>query len=287
MVMQGISLDLDQWPDGLNDARARIRRAKEHADALQTDSDAYVATQPFELVATFEPDARCHVVRLHVKEEPPLRLSTIIGDVGHNLRAALDSISWRLSVAHIGVENAMAKRQAIDFPITDTPEKFAKDAAMKFVSDDAREVFERVQPYNRRFMNMPDAPLWADPLIRLQELSNIDKHCTLHQAFVNISDAVTFPGVRNPTDLPRVRVESNLEAGGSVEDGSEMSRVTFPADIPPEDTDIQLGQPTLNVTFGNGITPEALEHTVYMIAAVVQDFSEIIEKSPIGSASAE
>jgi hypothetical protein len=279
MVMQKISIEADKWPEGLHDARAKLQRAKEHADALQGGVDAYLEGQPFQLVPTFEPELRCHVVRLRVDEEPPLRLGAIVGDLAHNLRSALDSITWRLAVAHVGIDTAVRNRSAIDFPITETPSQFAKDRVLPFVSDDARTVLERVQPYNRRFMNTEDAPLSADPLILVRDLSNIDKHRALHPAFVDLSGMVTFPGVRKPHDVKRVIVESNLEPGGRIEDGAEISRVTFPPDIPPEDTDLKLGQPTLQVTFGNGANPDNLTQTTYMIAAVVQDFSEIIAAS--------
>lgn len=91
-------------------ARAKIARAEEHVAALRADVDAYLEGQPFELVATFEEEQGCHVVRLRINDEPPLRLSTIVGDIAHNLRSSLDSVSWRLAVAHVGLEAAMNNR---------------------------------------------------------------------------------------------------------------------------------------------------------------------------------
>lgn len=275
--MQEITLDPASWPDALSDARAKIARADEHVDALRAGVEAYLEGQPFELVSTFESELGCHIVRLHVSEEPPLRLSTIVGDVAHNLRSALDCVSWRLAVAHVGLEMATKKRQSIQFPITETPAKFAKASALPFFSDEARAVFERVQPYQRRFMRTADAPLSVDGLILIRDLSNIDKHVAPYPAFVDLRDVVTLPGVRRhrEADLRRVIVESSLEEGDRVDDGTEISRVTFPPDIPPRDTDLQLGQPTLNLSFGNGANPDNLEATANFITAVVQDFREV------------
>lgn len=278
--MDQIRLDPANWPKALDDAKAKIRRAEEHIRALRTDVHAYLRRQPFELVSRFELEPGCHVVRLKVREEPPPRLSTIVGDIAHNLRSALDCVSWRLAIAHVGLETAMEpkNRRRIVFPITETPAQFERNQVLPFFSDEARAVFERVQPYQRRFTNTADAPLSVDPLILIRDLSNIDKHVAPPPAFVSLRGATTLPGVRRSrrADLPRVDVDdSHLKEGGRIEDGAVISRVRFPLDIPPEDTDLKLGQPTAKLTFGNGADPDNLEATANMITAVVQDFSEV------------
>lgn len=125
-------------------------------------------------------------------------------------------------------------------------------------------------------MNSAKAPISADPLILVRDLSNIDKHVAPHPAFVTLDGMTTFAGVRKPADIQDVIVESDLEPGGTAEDGMEISRITFPPDLAPEDTDVILGQPMLQLTFGNGANPENLEQITNMIAAVVQDFSEVM-----------
>src|SRR5437879_6743083 len=83
------------------------------------------------------------VFRLWVKEEPPPRLSVLLGDCVHNLRSSLDHIVWQLVLA-----NGRSPGKHAQFPILDKPPKgIFSPNDIRGVSEEARALIESVQPY--------------------------------------------------------------------------------------------------------------------------------------------
>jgi hypothetical protein len=39
---------------------------------------------------------------VHVRRQVPVAISTIVGDIVHNLRPALDSLAYEMAVHHVG-----------------------------------------------------------------------------------------------------------------------------------------------------------------------------------------
>jgi hypothetical protein len=39
---------------------------------------------------------------VHVRHQVPVESSTIVGDIVHNLRSALDSLAYEMAVPHVG-----------------------------------------------------------------------------------------------------------------------------------------------------------------------------------------
>ena len=68
----------------------------EHVDALYVDLQAFVDRDPYEFVIKNAADMGGVIIRVCERERPPLRFSTLFGDLIHNLRSALDHLAWQL-----------------------------------------------------------------------------------------------------------------------------------------------------------------------------------------------
>jgi hypothetical protein len=77
---------------------AKLRRAHAHRKTLQKLVDEFEASEPYTL--TPEPGERPNEMayRVSIRREAPTEISTVVGDVLHNLRSALDSLAHQLAV---------------------------------------------------------------------------------------------------------------------------------------------------------------------------------------------
>ena len=75
----------------LTSARLKIHRAYNHLGTFDKHVKRFRETQPYVVTRELERDGAEHVYRVHVRGQPPLYLGTIVGDILHNVRSALDS----------------------------------------------------------------------------------------------------------------------------------------------------------------------------------------------------
>jgi hypothetical protein len=134
-----------------------------------------------------DPDTGSVETRFLGEPSPPTRIGAIVGDVVHNLRSALDVAAWQLAIANDEAA-ARKKRNQVSFPLTGCAEEFKKPhRALKFFSEPAREVIERLQPYQPSM----EALGW------LRALSNADKHRVATFSFTGLAvEPVPEVGVR-------------------------------------------------------------------------------------------
>src|SRR5580765_8130368 len=102
----------------LDGARLKVIRAEEHLDSLKAEIRMYLKGDPYAVVPHegYDPGVTLAVT------QPPLRLSTLVGDVVVNARAALDYIVFQLSREYFipPFDPATADRivkKAVMFPI--------------------------------------------------------------------------------------------------------------------------------------------------------------------------
>ena len=108
-------------------------------------------------------------------DTPPLRWSAIVGDIVHNLRAALDHLVCQLTIAAGGD----CERPQSKFVIAYSNRGFDRQAEkhMSQIDDRSRGLFEALQPYHALDWPQRDGSLvYRHPLSALQRLSNYDKH---------------------------------------------------------------------------------------------------------------
>ncbi|MGD1026380.1 hypothetical protein [Candidatus Binatus soli] len=143
----------------------KLRRAEEHAQALDTEIAQFLDSQPYSVVREFDANQCKYLFRLKVlKTIPQERLACIIGDCIHNARSALDYIAWRLAGSDLD------DRQTL-WPVFLEPAGFEKRGLPRLtrMHPDAVAEIRRLQPYNRGY-GEPSA-LWT-----LHDLDARDKH---------------------------------------------------------------------------------------------------------------
>src|SRR4029077_7701458 len=88
--------------DPLVGVNLKIERAKLHLGNLESEIKQFLARKPFQIITEDEPATGDLVYKIQIAEPIPMALSTIIGDIIHNLRSALDHLAWHLVVINNG-----------------------------------------------------------------------------------------------------------------------------------------------------------------------------------------
>ena len=180
----------------LEGSRAKSRRAKQHLDALDASVRAFLDSKPYRVRVESDLERGHYVVRVD-NDPPPMptdEWALLIGDCAHNMRSALDYITWECAYGR-------GDRQTM-FPIFRDEKNFdaAARSMLRHLSPRMRTAIKAVQPYHA-----PDPTftnLWV-----IHALDNADKHRLLTLT-IGIQDAVdvtfTVPAyttVAHQTDL--------------------------------------------------------------------------------------
>ena len=108
---------MEPWMTDLDAAWwAKLRRAGTHRETLARLVDEFQASEPYTL--DHEPGDKPDEVayRLHIRREAPAEISTVVGDVLHNLRSALDSLAYELAVQSKGAALTNRESEVTSFP---------------------------------------------------------------------------------------------------------------------------------------------------------------------------
>lgn len=143
----------------------KLKRAYLLIDELKAASDRFLFSDPSPYSAEkdlgSEP-GRC-LYRAVVREEPPISMALILGDILHNLRSSLDFVAWQC-VLHGGGD----PNRATGFPISDTEADFERDLRSRVAGATAESlnVIRSAEPYKGG----------NDLLWQLHHLNRFDKH---------------------------------------------------------------------------------------------------------------
>ncbi|HSH59159.1 MAG TPA: hypothetical protein VK988_05850 [Acidimicrobiales bacterium] len=153
----------------LDGARAKVARAQEHFDTFEREAEAFIRSDPYEVVCEVEPNGTQYVYRIRIRESPPIRLSICIGGALYNLRSSLDHVAWQLALLH-GPPPPMT-----EFPVFSDRTAYLSESPRKLkgIGAQPQALIESLQPYH--FPEPDGSLLWM-----LHRLSNIDKHRLLH-----------------------------------------------------------------------------------------------------------
>ena len=165
--------------------------AKQHYEALCNEIADFFTPDIYSVVTESEDKGELlgkhrQIVRRRVffKAEPDvLRWGAMLGDVVGNLRAALDHVVYAISVSRDPEE--FRDDRSTEFPITDSLDGFNRvrrrgnppHFEIRGLPPEAQAIVKALQPhYGRDDQDRRK----GDPLWLLRELSNIDKHRSLH-----------------------------------------------------------------------------------------------------------
>jgi hypothetical protein len=147
---------------------AKIERAKENIQNLETEIAAFIQPDPYTITGNVNYQTKDCTFVVNAKTVP-LRFSVLTGEIVHHLRSSLDHVIWALALQHTALPAPY-----ISFPICLSEEKFkAAKKGLDGFSGSAQAIIERLQPYrNTDWRNTVS----DNPLRIIQELSNTDKH---------------------------------------------------------------------------------------------------------------
>ena len=188
---------------------ARIARANEHVKSLQTDIDAFCCRNAHDVRHEIDTETGEKIVVYYAREELPVTWSIVIGEIAHNLRSSLDQAVYDLTIRESGHPMDFS-----EFPIFTNHAAFSRTTKggglykIRGLSQKAREVIERVQPFNVRSEGR-ESFAWL-----LHELSIIDKHRTIHLCrrktsgmTIRVVRDITFAGNADLFSVPIGKLE--------------------------------------------------------------------------------
>ncbi|MBS1861751.1 MAG: hypothetical protein JSS68_08565 [Actinobacteria bacterium] len=268
----------------LQGPRAKLDWAIQKLETLDTESKAFLETQPLRAVSEFDDEAGCHIIRLRSNAGPyarGLHMGLMVGDVVHNARSALDHAAWLLACRSNPVNQLWEPRTArkISFPVTTEPELFKTHRVIPFLHEDAIAVLEEFQPYQGGDT--------ADCIGHLDTLWNIDKHRVIHTSTINVdTSSISFRNAAiDMADLIEHPPETSwTEVPERIEDGTEIARVRFHSGNGPPWTKVKVeGQPSCEVAFGSGefmFPPDALGGLLVATARALSAIEGLPEIAP-------
>jgi hypothetical protein len=172
----------------------RLFRADENLNAVKEQLKTYYASDAYHLRGEFNPETDAiHVVGGVIP--PPIRVFSLVGDILHELRSALDHLAWQLvreNGGNPGDSTAWPIISAAPLPYKKGPNRgqLPLPNVEGGVSDTAREIMGEAQPYQW------DVGYEAHPFYILNWLNIRDKHRHIAIRGVDVSNLVTAVGIR-------------------------------------------------------------------------------------------
>ncbi len=254
----------------LDGPRAKLARAYEHLEAIDREVPAFFATKPYVIRREFDTATGEHVFRLDIRETPPARLGTIVGDFAQNTRSALDHLVWQLVLL-----NGERPHGQTAFPVYMGRKEVEGDRRrpLSRLSDEHRERILGVQPFTAGGRASDHV------LAILAWLSNTDKHRVLHPTYGYVPpppwDVLSFwfrnaAGAMIPARIEHVKVA----AGRRMKEGAEIVRVRL--DPPQADVQVEMqAEFTFDIAFGERwLRGTKLEEIWSLVERVVESFDE-------------
>jgi len=220
-------------------SQLKIDRASFHLNALATEIKAFEKEGPYRFRPDVSPAERKIDIRARAEQPIPDQWSLVVGEFCHNARGALDLLVNRIST----IDLCDPARRRLQFPIFDFEEDYRakEEQYLRGVSSEHRAIIESFQPFR------VDANYKADPLGKLSELNNADKHrlILIVEIFAKVERlritgrmggvelegnavAILEPGSSIGSGDYKIRA---LQEGMSVSDGMSVAEIAIPNDV--------------------------------------------------------
>jgi hypothetical protein len=277
----------------------KLERAQEHLERLNTDIVRFLEREPYGFNAHLHVGGQTFTARVY-EATPTTAWSIAIGECLHNMRSALDHLAWELCIVHSG-----EGLPGTEFPIFTDAKKFNHRGRkgdptqgsglfkIRGIAPEAQTVIERLQPYNAphvtqdgpvtRFFKSPGMrPLW-----QLHELSNIDKHRTIHPVGAFVASAPPFDtshGINNETayiTMPPIAgpQDAMFRWGAPYDDGAPLGSLNYDRARNP-DVQVELRLP-IQISFSERGGEEPVVSTLrtirrYIVREVLPPLAEFL-----------
>lgn len=161
----------------LSGVRAKFKRALEHRTALEHEITSVFEREHNKVKSSAEYHPHSGYYVFQVTELPiewRMRVAVMLGDLVHNLRSALEQLTWQLVRNHSGHPKTRKQKIHIEFPIKLNRSALVRTYTFSKVSPSDQAILDLAQPYNGS----------GNPRLHglaiLQQLSNRDKHRLLN-----------------------------------------------------------------------------------------------------------
>jgi hypothetical protein len=239
----------------------KLRWAKHHTKLLHDEIDGHLDTYTVRS-KLYQGDSIVVVTLVVPGERHPWEL--ILGDAIYNFRSSLDQLAFAL-VPPESMTREIETTSA--FPISRSDDHFARIShRVKGVPEQARTVIEGLQPHKRQ-ADYRDDPLWI-----LEELSNIDKHRTLHTTILGIEGAALQ--VTEVRDLVIAETIEFTFPDGLV-NGAELARIPVVQTGPHPYVNVEMDA-EFAVTFDERATVAPDEHVLGVLVAIAEDIETVV-----------
>lgn len=269
--------------------RERVKRANQQIIALQGSFQEFFKDNLYEIgVAEYSPEAMNYSLRVRGgPQEFPVDWPLLIGEIAHNLRAALDGLAWQLAL-----RTTTKPYDRTAFPIyrlgkttrkrsgSPLPHFWGKSHGLRLMRSIPKPLWARIesfQPYKRGNGGR------HSPLFLLEKLNNTDKHRLLTVLMVSPA-AMQSTGISGGT---RFRIGVPLRPNAKV---GSVKDVPPPSDgggaiyvFNPATGELEHPKMQVNVTVAPGVrfgdSCEAVERlpVIGTLQRIANETSRIIE----------
>lgn len=205
----------------LGGPRAKIERANRQIITLQQSVQGFFRDNLYE-IREAERKSKAGNYPLRVKSGPqefPIDWSVVIGEIAHDLRSALDGLTWQVALLGpnspsfytsfpICLDKCLAKKVGDrTYPAFDPCKEVKRRGCLQSIPSHLWTRFERFQPYKRGNGGR------HSPLVLLNELNNTDKH-RLVTVLTPTAVSVTFSGFAGHVHFNRrMTLRTNAKIG--------------------------------------------------------------------------
>lgn len=249
---------------------AKIVRVYQHRDALEQAIDRFAHGRPHSVA--FDEDIDPDYVRFRlVVRPPPPEVAVLTGDLVQSLRAALDYLAWQLVIdcGDTPSDGTTKGERVTQFPIFTKAPRDSRGNEVEArifprVSDDAHAFLQVMQPYNL-VRDDPEGDPRRTALGALAELSNADKHRTLHATVPHLQGAELVYRV-DGEEIPITLLRGNLK------DGTHLKRVR--KDSIPSGNTVEMkltGAPVIAIEIPGGVLPVLPNepHSIFVLPEII------------------
>lgn len=220
--------------------KLKIDRAKRHFNELDAEIKAFFARGPYVITTDDDPKSGDRFFKLTIREDVPLSLSAIIGDLVHNLRAALD-----IAICDAVRSNGASVVTSNGFPIFDKRREFKREVSRKIDGTNARtrRLIHLLKPYKSG-----RKALWS-----LHNLDIVDKHNTIlvaaasYRHFV-LRSKLPVPWQETPVEFPGISIRPK-DRLFPLKDGATVMKVAAKARRAEIEDDFEF---SFEICFGEG-----------------------------------
>lgn len=174
----------NQVTDLFAEVHAKINRGDEHFKLLNRLIKEWGQPDHYSFGGNYNSNRTVYIGTVRFNPRPDVLFwGLLVGDLINNYRSSLDYLVRALAIKENGIDPP-AHEWRLAFPITDSKAYFQKqirERRLSGVPASSVAVIEAAQPYNA------SNPA-KNPLTRLRDLNDADKHRLIHVAIVNISE---------------------------------------------------------------------------------------------------